>query len=163
MHDARGVANFFLDRASECRRPISVMTLLKVLYFAHAWHLAKYSRPLVGQPFEAWQHGPVDRVVYDQLKKLGSRPINIKLTSFDPYKCQFTVTQYSFEPEISRFLENIYDYYSAFHPFKLSDLTHERGSPWDIIWTEAETRAVPGMVIPDSLILSWFQENKGHR
>ncbi|MFM9718924.1 Panacea domain-containing protein, partial [Streptomyces galilaeus] len=50
------------------------MTLLKVLYFAHAWHLAKYGKPLVAQPFEAWRHGPVNRVVYDQYKEYRERP-----------------------------------------------------------------------------------------
>ena len=161
MHDARGVANFFLDRAFHMRRPIGVMTLLKVLYFAHAWHLAKYIRPLVAQRFEAWRYGPVNRVVYEQLKNLDSRPIQSKLKSFDPHLCRFSETRYNFDADTTIFLENIFDYYSHFDPFKLSDLTHEEGSPWDVVWSEAEKRAVPGMIIPNSLIMKWFREN-GH-
>src|ERR1019366_7798558 len=105
MHGARGVANFFLDRAFHKRRPISTMTLLKVLYFAHAWHLAKYIRPLVAQPFEAWRYGPVNRVVYEQLKNLNSRPIQSKLNSFDPIQCRFCETGYNFDFDTTRFLE----------------------------------------------------------
>ncbi len=163
MHDARGIANFFLDRAVQTQHPITVMTLLKVLYFAHAWHLAKYSAPLVAQPFEAWKHGPVNRVVYEQLKGNGPRQINSKLVSFDPISCQFTETICNLELETINFLTNIFDYYSQFHPFKLSDLTHEEGSPWDIIWNEAEKRAVPGMIIPDSLIMEWFRKGGDDR
>ncbi len=158
MHDARAVANFFIDRASEKSRPITVMTLLKVLYFAHAWHLAKYEKPLVGQPFEAWRYGPVNRVVYEQMKAMGSRPIENKLTSFDADNCAFGETKYKFDDELTKFLADIFDYYSQFHPFNLSQLTHEKGSPWDIVWSEAEKRAVPGMVIPDTLIRKWFGE-----
>lgn len=158
MHDARALANFFIDRAAQKARPITTMTLLKVLYFAHAWHLAKYGRPLVAQPFEAWKHGPVNRVVYDQMKALGAKHVTDRLISFDAEICGFRPTPYCFEPDLNKFLENIFDYYSQFDAFKLSDLTHEKGSPWDVVWSEAEKRAVPGMLIPDSLIMSWFRE-----
>jgi uncharacterized phage-associated protein len=131
MHDARAIANFFLDRASEKSRPITAMTLLKVLYFAHAWHLAKCECPLIAQPFEAWQHGPVNRVVYEQIKAMGSKRITKRLTSFDPESCAFRETPYNFDYDRTLFLSHIFDYYSQFHPFKLSDLTHEEGSPWE--------------------------------
>jgi uncharacterized phage-associated protein len=136
------------------------MALLKVLYFAHAWHLVKYRKPLVAQPFEAWKHGPVNRVVYEQLKGLGSRSISFKLVSFNAERCSFEEAKYCFEAETERFLRNIFDYYSKFHPFTLSDLTHEEGSPWHIIWSEAERRAVPGMVIPNELIMKWYGEKR---
>ena len=157
MHDARGVANYFLDRAKQRGIEVTVMTLLKVLYFAHGWHLAKYGRPLVAQPFEAWQHGPVNRVVYDQLKRWGAKPVEQRLKVFDAGICGYVDAVASVDDETARFLGNIFDYYAPFHPFKLSDLTHERGSPWDVIWEAAESRAVPGMLIPDSLIIEWFR------
>lgn len=168
MYDARAVANFFIDRASESSRPVSAMTLLKVLYFAHGWYLAKTGRPLVAQPFEAWKHGPVNCVVYEQMKGQGSKPVTGKLESFDVDECRFVETPYDFEPETAVFLANIFDCYAQFHPFKLSDLTHVSGSPWDIVWSQAERKAVPGMVIPNNLIKSWFQEgghddNSNHR
>ena len=54
------------------------MTLFKVLYFAHAWYMAKFDKPLIAQPFEAWKLGPVNRVVYDQYKNYGTKPIEKK-------------------------------------------------------------------------------------
>ena len=157
MHDARGVANYFLDRAREWGVDVTAMTLLKVLYFAHGWHLAKYGKPLVAQPFEGWQHGPVNRVVYDQLKRLGAHPLRQRLQSFDANVCGYVDTPADFHGEAAQFLNNIFDYYARFHAFKLSDLTHEPGSPWDVVWQAAETTAVPGMIIPDSLIMEWFR------
>lgn len=161
MYDGRAVANFFIDRSIGSARPITAMTLLKVLYFAHAWYLARTSQRLIAQPFEAWQYGPVNRVVYDQVKGMGSKPITGRLKSFDLGSCTFVESAYSFDQELSKFLENVFDYYSHFHPFKLSDLTHEEGSPWDQVWREAEDRAVPGMIIPDELIMKWFREDGG--
>ena len=73
---------------------------------------------------------------------------------------KFVPTPYSFDKETSVFLENIFDYYSKFHPFKLSHLTHEKGGPWDIIWSQAEKRAVPGMIIPNELIAAWFADQR---
>jgi len=157
MHDARGVANYFLDRAKQRGIEVTVMTLLKVLYFAHGWYLAKHGRPLLAQPFAAWQHGPVNRVVYEQLKRWGAKPVQQPLKVFDAGVCGYVDAVASLDDETARFLGNIFDYYARFHAFKLSDLTHERGSPWDVIWQAAESRAVPGMLIPDSLIIEWFR------
>jgi uncharacterized phage-associated protein len=157
MYDARAIANFFLDRADSRGAKLSIMTLLKVLYFAHAWYLAKEDKPLIAQPFEAWEHGPVNRVVYDQFKEFGKNPINTRAVSFDPNSFCFSQTSCALDPITEKFLCDIFDYYSQFHPLKLSDLTHERGGPWDSIWSAAAKRAIPGMYIPDNLIAAWFK------
>lgn len=156
-YDARSVANYFLDRAGKSQLVLTPMSLLKILYFSHAWHLAKYGSSLVGQPFEAWKHGPVNRVVYDQVKRAGKAGIEFRLTKINIYEGRPTVASYSFPPETRRFLDNVFDYYSKFTAFTLSDLTHEADSPWDRIWSESEEKAVPGMIIPDELIRDWFE------
>jgi uncharacterized phage-associated protein len=161
MHDARAIANYFIDRAGQRGVSLTVMTLLKALYFAHAWYLAKCDKPLIAQPFEAWQYGPVNRVVYDQFKGYGRRTIDKKAISFDPSLLKFTETRYKIDPDTSQFLDHLFDYYVQFHPFKLSDLTHEKGGPWDQVWREAEKRAVPGMVIPNDCIAAWFANHGG--
>jgi uncharacterized phage-associated protein len=157
MHDARAIANYFLDRADSRRMQISIMTLLKVLFFAHAWYLAKEGKPLIAQPFEAWDYGPVSRVVYDQFKNNGKEPIAKRAVSFDVARSDFCVTPYLLDTETAKFLNDIFDYYSQFHPMQLSDLTHEKGSPWEAIWSAAARRAVPGMYIPNDRIASWFK------
>jgi uncharacterized phage-associated protein len=128
MHDARAIANFFLDRAEARGIKLSILTLLKVLYFAHAWYLAKEDKPLIAQPFEAWEHGPVNRVVYDQFKNIGKDPINKRAVSFNANQSSFCKTPYSVDINTENFLSNIFDYYSQFHPFQLSDLTR-KGRP----------------------------------
>src|SRR5579871_3771152 len=141
-HDARAIANFFLDYAERKGQPVTIMSLLKILYFAHAWHLVKTGKPLVGQPFEAWTRGPVCRVVYDQFKGIGSAPIEARATALNVETVQFEPAGYqAVDNETRRLLENVFDYYSRYHPFRLSDLTHEKGSPWEQVWTAASRRA----------------------
>jgi uncharacterized phage-associated protein len=160
-YDARAVANFFLDYGASKGQSVTTMSLLKILYFAHAWYLAKTGSPLVGQSFEAWQYGPVNRVVYEQFRKLGGRPIESRAQVLNAIKGRFEIASYhQISPEIRRFLRNVFDYYSQYHPFKLSDLTHEKGSPWEEVWMEATRRAVPGMLISNESIRDWFERSR---
>jgi len=163
-HDARGIANFLLDYADSKRQPVTIMSLLKILYFAHAWHLVKTGEPLVGQPFEAWRHGPVCRVVYDQFKGAGDTPVKGRATALNIATVEFEPAAYhSLDEETRRLLQQVFDYYSHYHPFRLSHLTHEKGSPWEQVWDTASRRAVPGMVISNDAIREWFQLSRAER
>jgi uncharacterized phage-associated protein len=100
-------------------------------------------------------------VVYDQLKHLKGRPIKDRLQSFDPTVSSFVHARVDFDEMTTKFLSQIFDYYSHYHALKLSELTHEEGSPWDQVWKEAEKQAVPGMIIPNRLIMAWFKTTGG--
>ena len=163
MHDARAISNFFIDRSIDVRAPITALSLLKILYFSHAWHLVKYGSPLVAQPFEAWKFGPVVRVVYDQIKMKRSMPIEEALVVLNPIRGQYEKAVVKRSTELTYFMENIFDYYSKYSALQLSDLTHEVGSPWDLIWRKAEISAVPGMRIPDEMIRNWFASESARR
>ncbi|WP_422022236.1 Panacea domain-containing protein [Roseibium sp.] len=160
-HDARAIANFFLDCAIERQLELTSLSLLKLLYFAHAWHLAKYNSPLAGQPFEAWKHGPVNRVVYDQTKRFGRNPIKTHLKRFDPKSCEYVDAKTNLTDEEVIFLTDIFRFYSKFSATELSELSHETDGPWDKVWKAAQKEAVPGMFIPDDMIKSWIQKNRG--
>ena len=43
----RLIANAFLLKASSYRRSLSHLQLQKLVYFAHAWHLAIHKEPLI--------------------------------------------------------------------------------------------------------------------
>lgn len=47
---------------------IGHMKLQKLLYYAQAWHLAFYDKPLFNGRIEAWAHGPVVIEVWHELK-----------------------------------------------------------------------------------------------
>ncbi|GLS29485.1 Panacea domain-containing protein [Neomesorhizobium albiziae] len=160
-YDAREIANFFVDRAGETGLPLTHLSLQKILFFAHAWHLAKYNAPLIGQRFEAWKHGPVVRVVYDQLKVYKDKEISSRLTKIDVTTGIMSFARYDLNSNLMKFLENIFDYYAKFDAGKLVDLTHEEAGPWEKVWKSGLDGAVVGMYIPDESIRLWILREGG--
>lgn len=154
--DAREVANFFLDHAKKGGVTLTNMTLLKLIYFAHGWHLVYFNKPLVRNTFEAWQYGPVVRIVYEQFRKYGDGAISGRATKFDPVTQTESELNYSFAKETEAFLAQIFDSYAHMHAFKLSEITHEYGSPWYEIWHKSDDSITPGMKIKNRAIHEHF-------
>src|SRR5882672_11176186 len=75
MHDGRKIANLLLSEFDPKRFDVSNLKLNKVLFYVHAFYLVRHSQPLIKNHFEAWEHGPVVRVVYHEFKSFGSAPI----------------------------------------------------------------------------------------
>lgn len=161
-HDARQVANFILDHADSMGVSVTIMSLLKLIYFAHGWHLALFQRPLITNRFEAWQHGPVVRVVYECFQGSGNQPVSDRATIFDPLTATSKTAGYEFSPHERAFLTQIFDAYGDLHAFALSGLTHEPGSPWDQLWNVDDGSTNPGMRITDDEIRNHFMR-RHHR
>lgn len=119
-YDARQIANWFIARAKGEGRTLSIMSLLKLAYIAHGWRLEMLNKPLFHNRIEAWQHGPVIPDVYNTLRKQGVVPTT-PATEF-PLPA---------DPVDVDFLEQIYKIYGHMSPFKLSELTHVPGGPWE--------------------------------
>ena len=73
------VANWFLDRADKDGKPLDPMKLQKLIYFAHGWHLALTSKPLINEHPEAWAYGPVIPSIYHRFKKYGRDAVQNRL------------------------------------------------------------------------------------
>ena len=65
---AAAVANEFLHLAHRDDRPITPLKMQKLVYFAHGWHLAITGAPLISEPIQAWQYGPVISSLYQIFK-----------------------------------------------------------------------------------------------
>lgn len=155
-HDARAIANFFLDHADSMGHPLTIMSLLKLIYFAHGWHLARFGRPLVKNHFEAWQYGPVIRSVYESFHGAGDDPITTRAYKFDPLTGTSSLADCELDRSERVFLSQIFGAYAHFPAFNLSDITHEPGSPWDEIWVRSGREVNPGMRISNESIKSHF-------
>src|SRR5438067_13784825 len=82
-YDARAVANFLLDLADNRKIPLTQLSLYKLIYFSHGWYLSKTANPLIKQDFEAWEHGPVVKVVRDQFRNFGKKLIRVRASKLD--------------------------------------------------------------------------------
>lgn len=141
-YDARQIANWFVLRAAREGRPLSIMSLLKLVYISHGWHLEMYKTPLFSNSIEAWQYGPVVPDVYNAFRKQGI----VVSTPFPGHSGKLA-------PEDESLLEQVYTIYGRLPALRLSDLTHEEGGPWAI------ARQLGGWYapIPNDLIQSHYE------
>ncbi|WP_299612632.1 Panacea domain-containing protein [uncultured Tateyamaria sp.] len=120
-YDARQIANWFVERSGKDGRQLSIMSLLKLTYVAHGWHLEMRKAPLFYNEVQAWQYGPVIPDVYHGFRQQGvnvTRPI----AGIDSL----------FSEQDEALLEEIWGIYGGMSPFQLSDITHEENGPWHI-------------------------------
>ncbi len=133
--DARAVANYFLDLAKREGRTIDPMGIQKFVYFAHGWNLAMFGRPLISQPVEAWEYGPVIRDLYQDFKRFGNGPIEGSAMEFHlgpGTRVSFTKPELGgrVPPETLSLLNRVWEVYKPFTSVQLSNMTHTADSPW---------------------------------
>jgi uncharacterized phage-associated protein len=155
-YDAREIANYLLDHADAKGVSLSQISLLKLVYFCHGWYLFFKRQPLVKNEFEAWENGPVVRVVRDAFKHHGKQKITSRAAKFDLFSGESWEIVPALNFDDQRFVEDIFGAYQGYGPWELRDLTHERGSPWDKLWNSDKVIARFGMRIRDAEILEHF-------
>lgn len=120
MYDARLIANWFVNRAQQEGRQLTIMQLLKLIYISHGWHLEMQHSPLIINKVEAWKFGPVIPDVYNAFRAQGVQ-----------VQHPVPVTPRPIAPSDVHLLEQIYNSYGGLSAQKLSDITHIPGGPWD--------------------------------
>lgn len=145
MYDARQIANWFVNRAKKENRQMSIMQLLKLVYIAHGWHLEMRKSPLIANKIEAWKYGPVIPDVYRAFRSQG---VNVT-TPVPDHSTEIA-------PSDAHLLEQIYSLYGNMPALRLSDITHEAGSPWDVA-TRNSGYFAP---ISDDLIQAHYEEKR---
>ena len=143
----RHVLNSILARGfRENRLDLSPMKAQKMLFYTHGWHLATTGTAAIDRNFEAWDYGPVVGEVYQDLKRYGSGRISNYVP--DPEGKPFIVNL-AFT-DLYRSLDIAWEKYIGIPAVNLSAMTHEPGSPWDVI------RSRSGTVIPNEMIREYF-------
>lgn len=160
MHDARAIANFLLDYADEKKVRVKLMSLLKMIFYAHGWHLSMKKGPLVVQTFEAWEYGPVVRSVWEAFRDSGKRPLTTRAQALDVVTNSYAETREMINEEQADFLRQIFDAYCNVDAFDLSAATHVEGSPWDEIWNAPDGAIHVGMKISNDKIREWFSSKR---
>lgn len=115
------VAEFFLAYANESGEQITNLKLQKLVYYAQAWHLANFHKPLFEADFQAWVHGPVIPELYRRYKERGSSPIITELKIED--------VRNRFDETTSEFLTEVASIYMPSGAYELELMTHIE-TPW---------------------------------
>jgi uncharacterized phage-associated protein len=116
MLSVRDVAKYIIAFSHEHGDPVTNLKLQKLLYYAQAWHLALYDKPLFRERIEAWVHGPAVPPVYGEYKHFRWVPID----DDDPPEL----------PESAReHLDEVLDVYGGLTAYYLEKMTHDE-APW---------------------------------
>lgn len=114
---ATEIARWFVNRVDrESGDIISHLKLQKLVYYAQAWYLANFEKPLFDEEIEAWTHGPVVQSVWNEYKQYGWDAIP---AGEEP----------NLELRIKAILELIFERYGDMGAKALENMTH-REEPW---------------------------------
>lgn len=150
MHSSLAVANKVLELANRANDTVTPMQLIKLVYLCHGWMLGLHGRPMLNENVEAWRYGPVVRSLYDRVRKYRDMPVQ------GPLRSPFSLSEphETFTPEEENIIQQVYANYGRHSGVALSNLTHQPGSPWSIVWN-CEGKNSP---ISNDLIESHYRE-----
>jgi len=157
--DGRALANHVLDFCHAHERPITNLSLQKIVFFCHVWTLLDFDKPLVKQEFEAWEYGPVLQYVYRDFKQAGDSPISFRAKKFNPSTGRSVIVESEMPSELEIYLNKILDFYTRLSASQLVSLSHVTSGPWDQVWNH-EGKTNPAMRISNGAIKLFYSTAK---
>lgn len=128
MRSALDVVKLFLCWANRDGDLLTNLKIQKLLYYAQAWHLANFGKPLFDDSIEAWDLGPVVPSVYNKLKKFKSAPVIYKSSGNCMEENQFTKQELTY----------LREFYSKFVNYSANVLVN--ASHNEMPWKDAYAR-----------------------
>lgn len=124
MIRAKDIAEFFVL----CTRHPEWMTNMrinKLVYYAQAWSLVRFGKPLFSENIEAWKHGPVIPSIYHAFSDYRNNPIPAPgdtsfLQNLSDDECQL--------------LMDVAREYDGVPTWQLHNMTHSRSEPWSQVY-----------------------------
>lgn len=135
-YSASNVARYILALADPEDNDISNLKLQKLCFYAQGIISAMRGAPLFHEKVEAWDHGPVVPALYHQYKVNGASAIAV-VNNFD---------QTSIAKEDRQAIQDIFEYYGQFSPWRLRNMTHDE-KPWSDAYQRNDREiTIPEMV-----------------
>lgn len=144
----KAVARTLIEMAAKKGVAVTNLKLQKLLYFAHGFMLAQHGRPLIGEPFEAWQYGPVVESLYHDLKIFGTGRIGPK-DGFVPVWPELPASALEEREAIGAVLDQL----GGNSASELIRISHDANGPWHAVF-KANTKNIR---IEDSAIEAYFK------
>jgi uncharacterized phage-associated protein len=120
MYNIKLIAKYIIWLFYQADESITNMKLQKLCYFAQAWYLGNYHKPLFQEDFQAWVYGPVCPKLYRQYKKFGKNEIDSTIDI-----AQFNVIS----EDDKEYLNDVTGIYDNFSAIELMLMSHE-DKPW---------------------------------
>ena len=112
------MAKWFINRvdreAGEAMTPLKVQ---KLLYFAQAYYLANFEKPLFAEDFQAWAHGPVVPSIFQAYSEF-------RWEAIPPQEIDQEIDR-----DVAEYLEAVYQEFGKFSAKELERISHQH-APW---------------------------------
>ena len=122
------------------------MKLQKLLFFAYGWYAGTADKRLFEEEFEAWPYGPVIPEVYRRYKRYGAGEIDERGKKRNLG-----------DPNAHLMVDDAVREYGVASDIGLSNITHEKGSPWDQVWKDSDTSLRCREIIPFHIIRDFYR------
>ena len=145
-------ANELISLSVKEKRPLTHMQIQKLVYISHGWSLFRFKESLTIDNPEAWRLGPVYRLLWNRLQYAGNYAVTkeIHVDELLPYPGAEAGQLRKAGKEL---IQSVLKSYGSLTAFRLSALTHQKGTPWRTIYGKGEGRDEQ---IPASLIGEHF-------
>jgi len=131
MVEATNLARWVLRHSG---RPVSHLKLQKLAFYCFGAASAYDLDTLIGDVrFEAWEHGPVNRSVYNEYKAFGATPIDPPSTCVE------------YPAEVTRVLADSLAIYGSLDAWSLRQQSHLE-EPWIASWKTGATEIAPDTI-----------------
>lgn len=127
-YSASDIAKWFIWKYKNCvensgaGEKLTLLKLLKLLYYAEGSSLALNNKSLFDDKIMAWEHGPVIKKVYDEYKK---NPYELPLSNSDIR----IAAQINADEKVQNILEQVFDVFGGYSAWGLRNMTHQE-KPW---------------------------------
>ena len=111
---------------------VSNKKLQKLAYYVYAWYMVIYNKKIANIEFEAWEHGPVCRKLYNKYRCYGWNVI--------PSYKGFVLA----DDEKIKFIQGVLNVYGDYSADELEQMTHN-----ELPWIEARSTSIINAVISD--------------
>ncbi len=153
MYSPLFIASKFIQLGIDQGQPITPMKLQKLLYLAHGIHLATYGKPLLNEPIEAWEYGPVIPEVYQSFKQWGNAPITDYPSLYLKIGDDVYTDLHALGNDASKTISDTWATAKDYSAIQLSGWSHKKGSPW----AQSYRGPAASSTIPNDLIKDYFR------
>lgn len=161
-YTSKAIANKFIELAKEeGRSDLSPMKLQKLVYYAHAWFMAFTDKELIKEEIQAWKFGPVIPDIYHEFKEHGNTNITSFATelNFEESKLELiTPVVDETDEDAKAIINEVWKVYKDLTPIQLSNATHAKGSPWEVVASSYGSELPKNIEIPNTLIKDIFKK-----
>lgn len=130
------VAGYFIEKSNKESAPLSVLQLIKLVYISHGWNLVLNNKPLISDRIEAWKYGPVMPSLHKLFNSYGLEKDN--LVEELPIEGSYCIKETHW-----LLLNKVYAKYKNWSGEQLTNLMHEKDTPWCKVWDGGNGRDKP--------------------